>query len=70
MLLLLLLQFRSEISGLRSGGDKGPMCPSKDESMPAKEQKEKNALINMKDFKGLKILNCSACDVKKKIFFF
>ena len=36
VLLLLLLQFRSEMSGLRSGGDRGPMCPNNDESMPAK----------------------------------
>lgn len=46
LLLLLLLQFKSEMSGLRSGGDKGPMCPINDESMPANIQHVKKPQIN------------------------
>lgn len=46
VLLLLLLQFKSEMSGLRSGGDKGPICPNNDESMPEKTEVKKRSEIN------------------------
>lgn len=51
MLLLLLLQFNSEISGLRSGGDSGPTCPmNDDESMPEKGIVRRNKLILNSNF--------------------
>ena len=39
LMLLLLLQFRSEMSGLRSGGDNGAMCCIKAGSRPESDKK-------------------------------